>query len=1005
MSERKQQSTSWTEKREQSSGTNGTGRPGRSNSNPTPWRDQAERPSAPGSGSGTELAKTYDPQEVEGRWYAFWMEHRLFHAEADPSRPPFSMVIPPPNVTGQLHMGHALDNTMQDIFVRWQRMKGKNAVWIPGTDHAGIATQAKVEEELAKQGLSRYDLGREKFLEKVWEWKENYGHRIVHQLQRLGSSCDWERERFTMDAGCSRAVREVFKRLYDKGLIYQGDYIINWCPRCRTAISDIEVDHEDVQADLYYLRYPLVPKDTPGVAGGADGDAGAKGRTRAGVDAGVDGGGKKAGAQAGAAGSPGQEWIVVATTRPETMLGDTGVAVHPDDDRYHDLVGRQVRLPLVNRVIPIFADSYVDPTFGTGAVKVTPAHDPNDFDMAQRHGLPAIRVIDEDANMMKSDDVPAAYRGLSRDEARRRVLKDLQAQGYLVKTEPLTHAVGHCSRCGTIVEPLLSKQWFVRMKPLAGPALAAVREGRVRFVPERFTTLFVNWVENVRDWCISRQLWWGHRIPVWTCSACGHQWVALDDPQQCPRCGATVESGQVRQDPDVLDTWFSSALWPFSTMGWPEKTPELAHWYPTSLLVTGFDIIFFWVARMVFMGLEFMGDVPFHTVLIHGLVRDALGRKMSKSLGNGIDPLDVVDRYGADALRFTLVNGVGPGNDMRYVPERVEASRNFANKIWNATRFALMNLEGFEPADTDMVGWLQQHASELSLADRWILARWNRATAELERHLERFDLGEAARVLYDFIWDELCDWYIEMCKPRLYQQAGPEREATRQVLWFVLRSTLEMLHPFMPFITEELWQKLPRPQAATAAGRTTQPQPISIMIAPWPQANSAFENEVAEEQVSLVQQVVTGIRNLRAELQVQPGRRIPAIFHAERSAADTLRSAWMYVETLAGLDSSQVTWAELGAERPRQAVAAVVPGVEVYLPLAGLVDLAAERARLRKELEQAQQEAAKSEKRLANAGFVQKAPAEVVERERERLARYQETAQRLTARLRMLEEE
>lgn len=937
---------------------------------------QAGKGTGTGNGYAADAAeplpKTFDPKQVEKRWYGFWLENRLFHAEVDPSREPFSMVIPPPNVTGQLHMGHALDNTMQDIFVRWQRMRGKNAVWIPGTDHAGIATQTRVEEEIAKEGKTRYDLGREEFLTRVWAWKEHYGYRIIEQLQRLGSSCDWDRERFTMDEGCSRAVREVFVRLYEKGLIYQGDYIINWCPRCRTALSDIEVEHEEVDAQLYYLRYPLVPVGTDGANAGLNGGAGD-------------------GAAAGE-----HEYIMVATTRPETMLGDTGVAVNPGDQRFTRLVGRKAMLPLVGREIPVFADEYVDPAFGTGAVKVTPAHDPNDFEMGQRHGLASIKVIDEDARMTKA--VPAPYQGLTRDEARRKVLADLEAQGYLVKVEPLHHAVGHCQRCGTVVEPLVSKQWFVRMQPLAEPALAAVREGRIRFVPERFTTLFNNWVENVRDWCISRQLWWGHRIPVWYCEACGNQWAAVTDPAACPRCGAAVAGGQVKQDPDVLDTWFSSALWPFSTMGWPEKTPELAHWYPTTLLVTGFDIIFFWVARMVFMGLEFMGDVPFRTVLIHGLVRDALGRKMSKSLGNGIDPIDVIEEYGADALRFTLVNGVGPGNDMRYVPERVEAARNFANKIWNASRFTLLNLEGFRPAadESDMPAWVAAHRDELALADRWILSRWNCALSELTRHLEQYDLGEAARELYDFIWDELCDWYIEMSKPRLYGEPGAEREGTRQVLWFVLRSTLEMLHPFMPFITEELWQRLPQPSAGE---RRT-----SIMINPWPRADERLHDTQAEEKVDLLREAITAIRNVRAEMQVQPGRRVRAIFHADPAKVEVLQESSVLLEQLAGLDRQTLTFAGLEAGRPKEAATVVAGGVEIYLPLAGLVDIEAERARLQKELADARAEAERSAKRLADERFVTKAPPAVVERERERLARYQEAAETLGARLKMLEE-
>ncbi len=698
------------------------------------------------------LGKVYDPHATEERWYRYWLDGGFFHAEVDKNKEPFCIVIPPPNVTGQLHLGHALDNTLQDILIRWQRMSGKNAVWIPGTDHAGIATQIKVEEELAREGKTRYDIGREGFLERVWQWKEHYGNRIIDQLKDLGASCDWERQRFTMDDGCSRAVREVFVRLYEKGLIYQGYYIINWCPRCQTALSDIEVEHQDQAGKLWQIRYPL-----------------------------TDGSGE----------------LVVATTRPETMLGDTAVAVHPEDPRYSELVGKELELPLVGRRIPIIADEYVDPSFGTGAVKVTPAHDPNDFAMGERHELQQIVVIDTEGKM---NEHAGPYLGLDRFECREKLVADLDAAGFLVGIEEHQHAVGSCSRCNTTVEPYLSKQWFVKMKPLAEPAIEAVREGRVEFIPSRFSKLYLSWVENVRDWCISRQLWWGHRIPVWYCQDCHEVIVTREDPTQCTACG----SQNLEQDPDVLDTWFSSALWPFSTLGWPQETPELAHFYPTSVLVTGFDIIYFWVARMVFMGLEFMGEVPFHKVYIHGLLRDGQGRKMSKSLGNGIDPSEVIAQYGADTLRFSLVTGTAPGNDMRFYSEKIEGARNFANKIWNAARFALMNLEDFQPQSDE---W--EHLP-LELADRWIRSRYRKALTELEGWLERFELGEAARVLHDFIWNELCDWYLELAKPRLYGRQGEEpRRSAQYVLWYVLKGTLELLHPYMPFITEEIWQQLP----------------------------------------------------------------------------------------------------------------------------------------------------------------------------------------------------
>ncbi len=879
------------------------------------------------------LPKVFEPKEVEAKWYSSWKEKRYFHAEVDKSKKPFSIVIPPPNVTGQLHMGHAMDNTMQDILVRWKRMQGYNAVWIPGTDHAGIATQIKVEEALREEeGLSRHDLGREKFLERVWDWKQRFGHRIREQLEALGVSCDWERERFTMDEGCSKAVREVFVELYNKGLIYQGSYIINWCPRCQTALSDVEVEHEDQQGKIWHIKYPL---------------------------------------------RDGEGFITIATTRPETMLGDTAVAVNPADERYHDLVTKTVVLPLVDREIPIIEDDYVDPAFGTGMVKITPAHDPNDFEMGLRHGLESIVVIGEDG---KITEAGGKYAGMDRYEARKAVLADLEELGLLVKVKEHQHAVGQCQRCGTTVEPLVSKQWFVKMKPLAEPAIAAVKNGSTKFVPERFSKNYLHWMENIRDWCISRQLWWGHRIPVWYCQDCGEVIAAKEDPTACTKCGST----DLEQDPDVLDTWFSSALWPFSTMGWPEQTAELEHFYPTSVLVTGFDIIYFWVARMIFMGLEFMGEVPFPDVLIHGLIRDPQGRKMSKSLGNGVDPMEVVAEYGADALRFTLITGTAPGNDTRYQPEKVEASRNFANKIWNASRFALMNLEGFDPAGVD-TGALQ-----LSLPDQWILSRYARVIGEVTRHLERYDLGEAARELYDFIWSELCDWYIELVKPRLYGNAGEEAKASSQyVLWNVLRGTLELLHPFMPFLTEEIWQRVPH------SGET-------IMLAPWPQSEAGWHNPQAESDMETVMELIRSIRNIRAEKQVPPGKAVSAIIHAPAGRKQLVADNAQYLETLAKL--GEMTVADIGSAKPEKVVTAIAAGMEIYLPLADLVDIEKEIGRLKAELENTAQEIKRSSGKLANAGFVNKAPEAVVTKEREKLAALKEQEERIRARLAELQE-
>lgn len=877
-----------------------------------------------------QLPKVYDPQKVEAKWYDYWLEKGFFHAEVEKGKKPFCIVIPPPNVTGKLHLGHALNNTLQDILIRYHRMKGDNALWLPGTDHAGIATQVRVEDELAKQGLSRHELGREEFLKRVWAWKEEYGGTIIRQLKRLGSSCDWDRERFTMDEGCSRAVKEVFLRLYRKGLIYRGSYLVNWCPQCATTLSDIEVEHEEREGRLWHIRYPL-----------ADGSG----------------------------------YIQVATTRPETMLGDTAVAVHPDDERYRGLVGKKVILPLMKREIPILADPMVDREFGTGAVKITPAHDLNDFELGLRHNLPQITVIGFDAKMTVE---AGKYAGLDRYEARKRVLADLTAEGLLAGEEVHSHALGACYRCDTVVEPLISKQWFVRMKPLAEPAAQVVREGKLRFVPERFAKIYLNWLDNIRDWCISRQLWWGHRIPVWYCLDCGTEIAAAEDPEICPDCG----SRRLEQDPDVLDTWFSSALWPFSTLGWPDNTPELAHFYPTSVLVTARDIIFFWVARMVFMGLEFMDEIPFADVLMHGLVLDKDGKKMSKSRPETIvDPQDVIDEYGADILRFTLATGTALGQDQRFQMERVEGVRNFANKIWNAARFLLMNLEDYDETKGEEEGGLS--LSGLSLPDQYILSRLQRVTAEIGEMIDRYDLGGAANLLYDFIWSEYCDWYIEMAKPPL-REGGAARRRTQQVLVKVFRQILVLLHPYMPFITEEIWQALPH------AGE-------SIMVVPWPEPEQRFMSPEAEEKMGLLMEVTRAIRNLRAENQVEPGRRIDAILLASPGAKKVLEENRLYLEVLAGL--GQLAIQPEGSAKPAQAVTAVVSGVEVYLPLAGLVDLEKEKERLKKELAGLAEEKSRLEQKLANTQFLAKAPEAVVAKEKQKLAAVEEKYAKVSARL------
>jgi valyl-tRNA synthetase len=873
--------------------------------------------------SESTLPPVYDPAAVEENLYRFWLEGNFFRAERDTEKKPFTIVIPPPNVTGSLHMGHALNMTIQDILIRWRRMQGYDTLWLPGSDHAGIATQNVVEKHLAEEGISSSELGREAFLERVWQWKETYHARITKQLYRLGVSCDWSRERFTLDEGCSRAVRRVFVDLYKRGLIYRGDYMINWCPRCHTALSDIEVEHEDEASTLTHICYPL---------------------------------------------EDGSRSITVATTRPETMLGDSGVAVHPEDNRYSELVGKNVILPLLNRLIPIVADEYVDPEFGSGAVKVTPGHDPNDFAIGQRHNLEVIKVIDEDAKMTEA---AGPYRGLDRFEARRKVVSDLRDLGLIEKIEEYAHSLGRCQRCHTVVEPLISRQWFVKMKPLAEPALEAVEEKLTVFVPPRFTRIFRSWVENIRDWCISRQIWWGHRIPAWYCQ-CGEVIVDYEDPETCPSCG----SSEMEQDPDVLDTWFSSALWPFSTLGWPEQTPDLEHFYPTSVLVTAYDIIYFWVARMMFMGLEFMEEVPFHTVYITGLVRDALGRKMSKSLGNGIDPLEIIEQFGADTLRFTLVTGQAPGNDQRFRQESVEAGRNFANKVWNASRFVLMNLidEGdqqprFEPFDPE------EMPADLNRADRWILHRYNETLGRVTVQLEEYELGEAARLVYEFLWNDFCDWYVEMSKHHLYLREGgaataESRKRTRSLLVYLLDGVMRLLHPFMPFISEEIWQQLPHRSGE------------ALVVADWPQPCRQFEFPEQAADMIMLQEVARAIRNLRSQVQLAPGRKTPVLVRAGGRAAECLEQERHHLARLAFADPLTI---DAGADKPEQALTAIIgDNIEVYLPLEGVIDIEAETARLEKELKQLQSEIKKTEGKLNSPGFIDKAPADVIAKERSR---------------------
>ena len=871
-----------------------------------------------------ELAKTYDPQSVEDRLYKFWVDGGFFHAEADPEKEPYTIVIPPPNITGQLHMGHALDETLQDILIRFRRMQGRATLWLPGTDHASIATEAKIVAAMAEEGLTKEDLGREKFLERAWDWKRTYGGRIVEQLKKLGSSCDWDRERFTLDEGCNKAVNEVFVRLYEKGLIYRGEKIINWCPHCLTSISEAEVDYEDQPGHFWHIRYPF-----------ADGSG----------------------------------YMNIATTRPETLLGDTALAVNPNDERYKDVIGKKVILPIVHREIPVVADDYVEMDFGTGVVKITPAHDPNDFEVGLRHNLEVINVMTDDAKI--TDDYPK-YAGMDRYDARKAIVEDLKAEGALIKVEDYSHNVGACYRCHTTVEPRVSKQWFVKMEPLAKPAIKAVRDGEVKFIPERFDKIYYNWMENIKDWCISRQLWWGHRIPAWYCADCGETIVSKDEPHTCPKCG----SAALTRDEDTLDTWFSSALWPFSTLGWPDETNDLKYFYPTNTLVTGYDIIFFWVARMIFSGIEYTGQVPFDTVLIHGIVRDSQGRKMSKSLGNGVDPLVEIEKYGADALRFSLATGNSPGNDMRYIPERVESSRNFANKLWNASRFILMNLP-----DDQKAPYLPK---DLSLEDKWILSKYNSLVKDVTDNLDKFEIGVAVQKLYDFIWDIFCDWYIELCKVRLNGDDANAADTARAVLVYVMSGMLQLLHPFMPFITEEIWQSLPHDGE-------------SIMVSKWPEYSADLDFAADEAEFERIVKAIRAIRVRRSEMNVPPSRKAKVVI--ESAYADTFNAGAVFFKRLAYAGEVEINQP---IDDP-SAVTIITDDAKVYMPLGDLIDFEAERARLNKERDAVLKDITFVENKLNNPGFVSKAPEKVVAEQRKNLEVYKEKLAMLDERLKALQ--
>ena len=878
-----------------------------------------------------ELAKTYDPKGLEERLYQKWLDNKYFHAEVNRDKKPFTIVMPPPNVTGQLHMGHALDETMQDILIRFKRMQGYEALWQPGTDHAAIATEVKVIEKLKEQGINKEDLGREEFLKHAWAWKEEYGGKIINQLKKLGASADWDRERFTMDEGCSKAVKEVFIRLYEKGYIYKGSRIINWCPVCQTSISDAEVEHEDQDGFFWHINYPIV---------------GEEGR-----------------------------FVEIATTRPETLLGDTAVAVNPEDERYKDLIGKMLKLPLTDREIPVIADEYVDKEFGTGCVKITPAHDPNDFEVGKRHNLEEINIMNDDATI---NDLGGKYAGMDRYEARKAMVKDLEELGLLVKVVPHSHSVGTHDRCGTTVEPMIKPQWFVRMKEMGEAAIKTLQDGNLTFVPERFDKIYMHWLENIRDWCISRQLWWGHRIPAYYCDNCGETVVAREMPSVCPKCGCE----HLTQDEDTLDTWFSSALWPFSTLGWPDNTEELNYFYPTDVLVTGYDIIFFWVIRMVFSGLEQTGKTPFHHVLIHGLVRDSQGRKMSKSLGNGIDPLEVIDKYGADALRLTLMTGNAPGNDMRFYWERVEASRNFANKVWNASRFIMMNLEKAEvPQEIDL--------NALTGADKWILSKVNKLAEEVTENMDKYELGIAVQKVYDFIWEEFCDWYIEMVKPRLYNEEDTTKAAALWTLKTVLGNALKLLHPYMPFITEEIYC-------------TLRPEEESIMIASWPERKAEWDFEADEEAVEIIKEAVRSIRNVRTGMNVPPSKKAKVFVVSEDEAIrETFENGKVFFGTL-GYASEVVVQADK-ARIDEDAVSAVTSKAVIYMPFAELVDIEKEVERLHKEEEKLNKELARVKGMLSNERFVSKAPESKVAEEKAKLEKYTNMMEQVKERLKQLE--
>ncbi|MCH5262759.1 MAG: valine--tRNA ligase [Lachnospiraceae bacterium] len=894
-----------------------------------------------------ELAKTYDPKGIEERLYQKWMDKKYFHAEVDETKKPFTIVIPPPNITGQLHMGHALDNTMQDILIRYKRMQGYNALWQPGTDHASIATEVRIIEKLKEEGITKEDLGREGFLKRAWEWKEEYGGRIISQLKKLGSSCDWDRERFTMDEGCNRAVTEVFCKMHEKGWIYKGSRIINWCPVCNTSISDAEVEYEEQAGHFWHIKYPLVDEN----------------------------------------GQPSKtEFLEFATTRPETMLGDTAVAINPNDSRYTNLKGRQVWLPIVNKAIPIVEDEYVDMEFGTGVVKITPAHDPNDFEVGKRHGLPEVNIMNDDATINANG---GKYEGMDRYEARKQIVEELKEEGLLVRIEDYTHNVGTHDRCGTTIEPLIKKQWFVKMEELIKPAVEAVKSGEIKLIPERMDKTYFNWTDNIRDWCISRQLWWGHRIPAYYCGECGEVIVAKETPDVCPKCG----NSHFTQDPDTLDTWFSSALWPFSTLGWPDKTEELKYFYPTDVLVTGYDIIFFWVIRMIFSGYEQMGEKPFHTVLFHGLVRDSQGRKMSKSLGNGIDPLEIIDQYGADALRLTLITGNAPGNDMRFYYERVEASRNFANKVWNASRFIMMNMQQAEEK-TGTRGWEVSYDAikgHLEPADKWILSKLNTLVRDVTDNIENYELGIAVQKVYDFIWDEFCDWYIEMVKPRLYQKDAQEQNSNNAALWTlktVLIDAMKLLHPYMPFITEEIFC-------------TIQSKEESVMISEWPKFTQERDYKSEEEAIELIKEAVRGIRNIRTQMNVAPSRKAAVFVVSDK---ETVRGVFdegrLFFASLAG--ASEVTVQADKSGIADDAVSVVIPNATVYIPFAELVDISQEIERLQKEEKRLESELARVNSMLNNEKFMSKAPEAKVAEERAKLEKYTQMAAQVRERLAQL---